>query len=274
MIDLHTHTTYSDGTLTPEKLIDRAMEKKLKAIAITDHDCTDGITPAIERAVGHDLWVIPGIEIEVDFYPREFHLLGLNLSNWTGAIKSAMEDIRLKRHERNLSIISKMNDNGWNIEYGDVKKFASSDLVARPHFAAMLVEKGIVRNTKQAFEKYLGMGRPFYVRKEALSLEKAVNLVSEGGGKPVIAHPLSLYLSWGKLPAKLEEIREAGVLGLEAWHPSINRRKAERLMHLAEKYDFFLTGGSDFHGDLRKDRQLGLSSDQCVIPDEYLDFLY
>ncbi len=270
MIDLHTHTTYSDGTLSPNELIEKAVSIGLSALAVTDHDTTDGLDEAFAEAKKRDLRFIPGIEIEVDFYPGEFHLLGLGLTDWKGPLAVAMEDVKQKRHERNLTILDMMNREGMGISWEDVTRQADTDLIARPHFAAAMVEKRIVKNTKQAFEKYLGMGRPFYTRKEALDLEKAIDLIKTGGGHPVIAHPLSLYLSWGKLPGKLEEIREAGVEGLEAWHPSINRRKAERLIHLADKLGFFITGGSDYHGDLRKDRDLGKSSDGRTIPDEYL----
>ena len=270
MIDLHTHTTYSDGTLNPAELLSKAASIGLSALAVTDHDTTDGLDESLGEAQKRGIRLIPGIEIEVDFYPGEFHLLGLGLTDWKGSLATAMEEVKNKRHERNRTILEMMNREGWDISWDDIRRHANTDLIARPHFAAALVEKKIVRNTRQAFEKYLAMGRPFYTRKEALDLERAINLIKEGGGRPVIAHPLSLYLSWGKLPAKLEEIREAGVEGLEAWHPSVNKRKAERLIHLAEKMGFFITGGSDYHGDLRKDRALGQSSDGRTIPDEYL----
>ncbi|MDC7219739.1 MAG: PHP domain-containing protein [Spirochaetales bacterium] len=270
MIDLHTHTTCSDGSLTPSELVNRAVKIGLNALAITDHDNTDGIDEAIKAAEGKDLRIVPGIEIEIDFKPGEFHLLGLGLKDWKGSLEQAMVNVKNKRHERNLRIIDMMKEEGWDITLEDVSLHAGSNLIARPHFAAAMVEKKIVRNTRLAFDKYLAAGRPFYTRKEALSLEEAVKLILDAGGVPVIAHPLSLFLSWGKLPGKLEEFKEQGVQGLEAWHPSVNKRKAERLINLAEELDFLVTGGSDFHGDLRKDRKLGHSSDGRTIPDEYL----
>jgi len=270
MIDLHTHTTCSDGTLSPAELVRKAVDTGLSALAVTDHDTTDGLDEALEEARGGSLRIIPGIEIEVQFHPGEFHLLGLGLSDWKGPLAVAMEEIKQRRHERNLWILDRMREEGWDISYEDVRKQADSDLIARPHFAAALVEKRIVRNTKQAFEKYLATGRPFYTRKEALPLDEAVGLIKSAGGRPVIAHPLSLYLSWGKLPAKLEEFREIGLEGLEAFHPGANKRKAERLVQLADKLGLFVTGGSDYHGDMRKDRQLGKSSDGRTVPDEYL----
>jgi 3',5'-nucleoside bisphosphate phosphatase len=270
MIDLHTHTTCSDGTLSPAVLVRKARETGLTALAVTDHDTTDGLDEALEEARDGPLRIIPGIEIEVQFHPGEFHLLGLGLRDWGGPLAKAMEDIKQRRHERNLWILERMREEGWDIRYEDVRRQADSDLIARPHFAAALVEKKIVRNTKQAFEKYLATGRPFYTRKEALPLDEAVSLIKAAGGRPVIAHPLSLYLSWGKLPARLEEFREIGLEGLEAFHPGANKRKAERLVQLADKLGFFVTGGSDYHGDMRKDRQLGISSDGRTVPDEYL----
>lgn len=270
MIDLHTHTTCSDGSFTPEKLVEKALEINLSALAVTDHDGTEGIDRAMAAAGNSQLTIIPGIEIEVDFYPGEFHLLGLGLTDWRGKIKTRMADIRERRHVRNRSIIERMREANWNITYEEVEKKATSDLVARPHFASVLVDKGLAKNTRQAFDKYLAMGRPFYIRKEALELDEAVSLIRDAGGIPILAHPLSLYLSWGKLPSKLDELKEAGIAGLEAWHPSINLRKAERLVKLADERGLLLTGGSDFHGELRKDRSLGLSSGGKMIPDEYL----
>ncbi len=270
MIDLHTHTICSDGTLSPAELVRKARALGLTALAITDHDTTDGLDEAKGEAEQGDLRFIPGIEIEVEFHPGEFHLLGLGLRDWKGTLSTAMEEIKRRRHERNLWILDRMKEQGWDITYEDVRRQAESDLIARPHFAAAMIEKKIVRNTKQAFEKYLGTGRPFYTRKEALPLDEAVALIKAAGGRPVIAHPLSLYLSWGRLPGRLEEFREAGVEGLEAYHPGANKRKAERLHHLADRLGFFVTGGSDFHGDMRRDRQLGLSSDGRTVPDEFL----
>jgi 3',5'-nucleoside bisphosphate phosphatase len=270
MIDLHTHTSFSDGTLTPSQLVNKAIEIGLTALAITDHDTTNGVDEALAAAEGHNIRIVPGIEIEVDFKPGEFHLLGLGLTDWKGSLVQKMRTIEEKRKERNLRILDMMKQEGWDVTYEDVRRQAGSDLIARPHFAAVMVEKKIVKNTQQAFDKYLATGRPLYTRKEALDLETAVSIINEAGGKAVIAHPLSLFLSWGKLPAKLQEFREMGVLGLEAWHPSVNQRKAERLMHLGEELDFIITGGSDYHGDLRKDRNLGKTSNGRTIPDEYL----
>lgn len=260
MIDLHTHSTESDGTCTPSELIELAFSKGITALALTDHDTCSGLNEAGKKAREVGIQFIPGIELEIQFKPGEFHLLGLNITKWEGVLDSALDELLKKREERNLKMVELIQEQGVELTYDEVIAEAKGQVIARPHFASLLVKKQFVKNTAKAFEKYLAVGRPFHIEKESLSLEEGIHLIKSAGGHPVIAHPLSLFVSWGKLPERLKLWKEMGVEGLEVWHSGAKPRKSKRLELLADELGFFKTGGSDFHGSNRKDRPLGMGS--------------
>jgi 3',5'-nucleoside bisphosphate phosphatase len=274
MIDLHTHSTESDGTCTPSELIDLAVLKGIDTIALTDHDTCAGLKEAQKRAELKGIHFIPGIELEISFKPGEFHLLGLNITNWEGVMDKALNEIMNKRHERNRQMVRLINESGLNITYEEVIEEAHGQVIGRPHFASLLVKKKIVKNTAKAFEKYLAVGRPFHIEKEALSLEEGVELIKKAGGHPVIAHPMTLFISWGKMPERLNSWKESGVEGIEVWHSGSKIKNCIRLEHLADELGLFKTGGSDFHGENRKDRPLGFGAGGKEIPrDPAIPFL-
>lgn len=274
MIDLHTHSTESDGTYTPTELIDLAVSKGIETIALTDHDTCAGLKEADKRAREKGINFVPGIELEISFKPGEFHLLGLNILNWENTLAPALEEIMRKRHERNIKMVDLMNESGVELTYDEVVDEARGQVIGRPHFASLLVKKKVVKNTAKAFEKYLAAGRPFHIEKEALSLEEGIDLIKKAGGHPVIAHPLSLFISWGKLPERLKQWKDMGVEGIEVWHSGTKPRKSKRLELIADELGFFKTGGSDFHGDNRKDRPLGLGAGGKAVPvDPAIPFL-
>lgn len=274
MIDFHTHSTESDGTCTPSELIDLAVLKGIDTIALTDHDTCAGLKEAQKRADKHGIRFIPGIELEIQFKPGEFHLLGLNITKWESVMEQPLKEVMRKRNERNLQMIRLINDSGIEMTYKEVIDEAHGEVIGRPHFASLLVKKKIVKNTIKAFEKYLASGRPFHIEKEALTLEEGVKLIKEAGGHPVIAHPMSLFLSWGKFPERLKSWQELGVEGIEVWHSGSKLKNCIRLEQIADELGFFKTGGSDFHGDNRKDRPLGLGAGGKEIPlDPSIPFL-
>lgn len=266
MIDLHTHSTESDGTCTPSELIELASSKGIKTIALTDHDTCAGLKEAQDKADELGVHFIPGIELEIAFKPGEFHLLGLNITDWEDIINPALKEIMDRREKRNLKMVDLIKEAGIDLTYDEVIQEARGQVIGRPHFASLLVKKKYVKNTAKAFEKFLAVGRPFHIEKEALSLEEGIDLIKRAGGHPVIAHPLSLFVSWGKLPERLKLWKEMGVEGLEVWHSGAKPRKSKRLELLADELGFFKTGGSDFHGANRKDRPLGLGTGGKAVP--------
>jgi predicted metal-dependent phosphoesterase TrpH len=270
MIDLHTHSTASDGSLSPFELIQAAKDGGLSAIALTDHDTINGIEEASKAAENLGVGFIPGVELEIRWEPGEFHLLGLGIRRLDGAFHALLEELARRREERNLRIMDRMRELSLDLNYDDIRALAGGGSVGRPHFAAALVNRGIVRSREQAFSLFLGKGRPLYVPKEGLELGKALELIKEAGGIAVLAHPMSLYVSWGRLPGLVKDLAEQGLDGIEAWHPTAKVRSCKRLEELAVHLGLFVTAGSDFHGESRPDRKLGITAGGRKIEESIL----
>jgi len=271
MIDLHSHSTASDGTYSPRELISLAREKGISALALTDHDTLDGLEEAQSAANDMGIRFIPGIELEIQHHPGEFHLLGLGIKNWSqSSLDRFLKEVRRNRNNRNNLMLDLIRRDGIDITDKDLKNAAGGRIIARPHFAKVLVEKKVAKNIKHAFDKYLGVGQKFYLPKEVMNLEKGIELIHDAGGFAVIAHPLSLYLSWGKFPERLREWKLLGLDGIEAWHSGATINQALRFEKLARDSKLFVTGGSDFHGSNRKDRSLGHGSGNKPIPETCL----
>ena len=270
MIDLHTHTTASDGTLTPSELVRYAAEKKIKVLAITDHDTTDGLEEAQQEAKIQGITFVPGIEINIAWPTGEFHLLGLGLKKVSPELREIIEFLKEGRIQRNLQMIEKLQQEGIPITLEELQQRFNANTLGRPHFAQFLVEKGVVKVRQQAFDRFFAKGRPCFVEREGAALRDAVQAIKSSGGIPVQAHPLSMYVSWGKLEDKIIEIQQSGVQGLEAWHPGARISEAERLEEMAHKLDMIVTAGSDFHGaKVRADRHIGETAGTKRIEDRF-----
>jgi 3',5'-nucleoside bisphosphate phosphatase len=299
MVDFHTHSNISDGDLPPAILIKEAVKQGLTALALTDHDTINGLESAKIAAKEENIHFIPGIEVNINWTrdpPRphgapglgpggEFHLLGLGINSPSPAFISAIESLAHRREVRNREILDRMvelsmitpsgQDTAWDelltiAGKASVSKKPGNSL-GRPHFAALLIKRKIVRNVNQAFARYLGVGKPLYVPKEGLVFEEAVTLIRESGGIPVLAHPISLFVAWGRLPDLIKTLKDMGLMGLEAWHPTAKQGSCRRLESLAKSLGLYVTEGSDFHGSIRPDRKLGYSSRGRKIDDSLLD---
>ena len=258
MIDLHSHTTASDGQYSPSELVKKASEHNIKLLAITDHDTINGLEEAKNAGEQYGVKIIPGIEINITAPRGEFHLLGLGITDISPSMKEILNNVIKTRHQRNEEMIQKMKEAGVSITYEEMLERFPNTMIGRPHFAAILQEKKIVKNRQQAFDLYLAKGRPWYIERIGTNLDEAIIAIKESKGLPVIAHPMSLYLSWGKLPEMLEKFYEQGVGGIEAFHPGARVTECLRLEELGRKIGFFITAGSDFHGEkIRPDRRLG-----------------
>lgn len=270
MIDLHVHTTASDGQYSPSQIIQMAAEKTFKAIAITDHDTIAGIPEAKIAAEKYNITLVPGTELNINTKRGEFHLLGLGLQKESSSLKKILEELQGNRLLRNQEIISKMQNAGIDISLEEIQNHFPNTEIGRPHLAKMLVLKKIVKNNQQAFDKYLGQGRPFFVQRVGVNLDEAIIAIRESGGLPVLAHPMSLYISWGKLPDVLQDYFERGIAGLEAYHPGAKMGDCIRLEELGKKIGYFITAASDFHGEkIRADRKLGHTVGNKKIDDRF-----
>ena len=270
MIDLHTHSTASDGSCTPEKLISLALGSGLSALALTDHDTLNGLPRARASAEGTHLDFVAGVEIEIDCDTGEFHLLGIGLSANIGVLTEALIRIQAARRDRNLRMVQKMQAGGIPITLEEVTKIAGGDIVSRAHFARVLVRKKVVGSIDAAFKRLIGKGREYYEPRACLPLQEATSLIKGAGGLPVIAHPVSLGIQGPALRTFLVTCRDNGVEGIEAWHPNHSIRMSYALERLARSLSMTVTGGSDFHGEHIPSRKLGLSSGGREIPDRFL----
>jgi len=258
--------------------MEEAAKRSITAIALTDHDTIGGLDEAAIAAGERGIRFIPGIELQIIWNADsggEFHLLGLGITRPSPNFKAAIEELARRREERNLEILEKMNETGLAVSYDEIKAMAAGEAIrkhsiGRPHFAAFLVKRKLVKNNEQAFARYLGRGRPFYMPKLGLEFERAASAIKESGGIAVLAHPMSLYVAWGKLPNLIENLKERGLDGLEAWHPTAKVSACKRLEDLGKRLDLLVTAGSDFHGEVRSGRKLGLTAGGEKIDESYL----
>jgi predicted metal-dependent phosphoesterase TrpH len=254
-VDLHIHTTASDGRFTPEEIVHQASEAGLAYIAICDHDSMEGIRPAQEAARNYPgLTVIGGVEINTYIPSDELHILGYFCDYSNTDLISTLERLRNSRVERAKKMISKLRSMGVRIDFERVQELAGEGSIGRPHVAEALLERGYINNFREAFIKYIGRGGPAYVEREKITPVEAIQLVLRTGGVPVLAHP---YTSEG-CENTVSELQAAGLLGLEVYYNGYTPEQVQELLYLAEKYKLTPTGGSDYHGiDTSSESKLG-----------------
>ena len=273
MIDLHSHSTASDGSYAPAELVALAAEIGLSALALTDHDTVAGIPAAEAAARERGLRLVRGVELEIAFEPGEFHLLGLGLERFDGELGAALVGLGRAREDRNERILSRLSDAGISVDMDELRELAGGGRIGRPHIAGMLVRSKAVRTRQEAFDRYLGKGRPFYVAKDCLELGEAMRMIREARGRVIVAHPLSLFVSWGRLASIMDEWKELGIDGIEAYHPAAKIGQCRRLERMGRERGFRISAGSDFHGAIRPDRKLGRTAGNLQIQDSYLEEL-
>ncbi len=268
MIDLHTHSTASDGTFEPSELVILAKNTGLKALALTDHDTTEGLKSAYETALDIGLPFVCGVEISVKFSgPGHFHLLGYFLKPEVPELKDTLERLQKARDERNKKMVEKLQALGISISMEELREVAKGE-IGRPHIANLLVKKGVVKSFEEAFEKYLKKGAPAYVPKALLSPQEAIELVLKAKGIPVLAHPVTLKLNYLELKNYLKELKDFGLMGIEAYYTEHSPEFTKVLLEYAKEFGFLVTGGSDFHGANKPDIKLGKGLGNLRVPFE------
>lgn len=273
MIDLHTHSSASDGAFSPADSARYAISKKLSVWALTDHDTVSGLYEAASAcdSESSSMIFVPGIEINIAWDSGEFHLLGLGLKRYSDELKATVDFLSEDRRNRNQTIID-MIKKEFNIELNldSIEKKFGTKQIGRPHFARVLTELKVVKRPQEAFDKYLGSGRPLYVGHAGEDLDAAIEAIKTSGGVPVMAHPRSIYVSLNKIEPIIENLHERGIMGLEAYHPCVRINEGARLEEMARKFNMFVTAGSDFHGKgVRADRHLGFTAGDLKIKDRF-----
>ena len=273
MIDLHTHSIYSDGTNTPEELVALAEKRGLKALALTDHDTVDGVAPLLDAAQGSAVEAIPGIELSAECAKGTMHILGYFIDHTSPILLEKIKQIQQGRHDRNLEILKKLNKLGYIVTWSDVEKQAEKGVVGRPHFAQALVARGHVKSTKSAFDLLLAKGRKGYADRYHFTARECIDLIRQAGGISVLAHPATLYLPDDQLKGTLMGLKESGLGGIEIYCSAYKEKHIKKYREWAGELDLVCTGGTDFHGKNTPDLQLGIGFGKLSIPDEVLDQL-
>lgn len=244
-VDLHLHTTASDGHYKPEELVALAARRGLEVIAITDHDSVAGVEEALEAARSFPaLKVIPGVEISTDIPNGEFHVLGYFVDHHDPRLLELLSQLRESRTERAQRMIAKLEGLGIRIQWSRVKELAGEGSVGRPHIAQAMLEKGYIPSFQEAFIKYIGRNGPAYAERRKMTPQEAVSLVKGVGGLPVLAHPAEIQ----DLEELLDRLLAAGLVGLEAYYSGYSQAVTEWLVGLADKRSLVTSGGSDYHG--------------------------
>jgi predicted metal-dependent phosphoesterase TrpH len=257
--DLHVHTNISDGTFSPEKVVEYARLQGLDVIGITDHDSCAGINPAIRAAEGTGLEIIPGVELTAEINDYEAHILGYFIDWQDKLFNKKLEELCVVREKRAKEMLNRLKDQGINLEYSDLLEMAGSvpGSVGRLHIANLLYKKGKVSSLKAAFEKYIGANSPAYVKKFKLSPKEAVDMIRSVGGVAVLAHPKTLNISSKSLKDLLVILKPEGLSGIEVYHSDHKARDSKALKEIAEELGLLITGGSDCHGLGKKEVLLG-----------------
>lgn len=278
-IDLHAHTTASDGTATPRELVALAKKRGLSAVGITDHDTLGGHALALEAGAEMGVEIVPGIELSVkDEDGEKSHLLGYYVGA-DSALARELESLQRERDARNEVIIEQLAALGVLISMARVLEIARGGVVGRPHIARAMIERGYVETTAQAFEKYLGDGAAVKASKAVLTPARAIALIHEAGGVAIWAHPTrppskrAGELDLDKLEAQLQRWVGLGLDGLEIYYSQYTAREAEWAAEMARKYGLLGTGGSDFHGLTKPDIEVGITHTGGAVPDEVLSAL-
>lgn len=273
MIDLHTHSTASDGKLSPAELVRHAADVRIEVLSLTDHDTLSGLEEASLEATRIGLEFIPGIEISAVFTPGTMHMLGYYIDPSDTDLTETLSWLRGGRDDRNHLILSRLSELGYPLELEEVAALAGGESVGRPHIAQAMMARGYVATFKEAFDRFLGKGAAAYMDREKMTPEKAIEKIRRAGGLPVLAHPQTLGLGDEELSDVVGRLASLGLAGVEAHYYSHSDDETAFYVTLAGRYGMVVTGGSDFHGPGMIDSRLGIGRGNMNIPRSVADRL-
>lgn len=270
-IDLHVHSDCSDGTFSPEELVQLALDNELVAFSLTDHDTVDGVGRALAAAENRPVSVIPGVELSCEYVvspekKKEIHILGYNIDYTLPELREALVRVAEERDNRNRKMCENLHGAGFPIDYEALTERFGSTILTRAHFARFLLEQGAIPSIDAAFKKILAEDGPYFVPRRYLTPEEGISLIKKAGGKPVLAHPLLYKFSVTQLHDLITELKGYGLVGIEAMY-SRNRGNDEAFVRkLARDFDLFITGGTDFHGANKPDLEIGRGEGNLRVP--------
>lgn len=265
VIDLHIHSTFSDGTMSPSQLVNRAKKKKISVLSLTDHDTLDGLEDFSRACLKHGVKGIRGVELSARF-ETTLHILGYRIGNDTSVLEEKLAVLRSHRNERNKRILEKLVAQGIEINLEELLEEAGGDVIARPHFARILVRKGYSSDLPAAFRDFLARGASAYVDRVRLSPEECIDAIIQSGGLPVLAHPAQTTRDEDQILDILSELKDMGLWGLECVYPGHSSQDIVTYLKLAAKLNLFATAGSDFHGNNRKGNDMGIRVRDDFLP--------
>ena len=266
-VDLHLHTTASDGVLSPSEIVRYAKAKGLQAIAITDHDTIDGCEEGLSEGERIGFEVIPGIEISAEHSPGSMHILGFFLDIRHPLLNERLQYLQKARAERNPKMVAKLNQLGIEVTYEEVLKASGGGQVGRPHFANVLLEKKVVRNFQEAFDRFLKKGAPAYVDKFRFTSKEALHFIHEARGVAVLAHPNTLGVNrYSELERLILHLVEEGLQGIEVYYPEHSAVEVAQYKTLADRYSLLSTGGTDYHGIEKNELDIGVGRGEMKLP--------
>ncbi len=274
MIDLHTHTTASDGSCSPAELLRLAKEASLEALAVTDHDTLTGLPEAQDTANELGIELIPGLELACRSPVGTMHMLAYFIDRNNPDLQHLLADMVESRRSRNPRIVARLNELGYQMTMAEVRGRASSDIVSRLHIALLMVEKGYVHSVEEAFARLLGTDGTAYVKRQEPSPAEAIETIHAGGGLAVLAHAVHLRANNEReLNRRIQDLADVGLDGLEVWYPEHGARLTAQLWRICNRLDLAAVGGSDFHGNGKTHIKLGTGRGSLRIPVQILTML-
>ena len=274
-IDLHTHSTASDGSFSPTALVEHAAERGIGTMALTDHDTLEGVAEARRAAEAAGVRLISGVELSLDWWgPGGMHMIALWLDDRPGPLQDRLAAIQAARTGRNARISARLMELGMDVTVEEIEEEAGGGSVGRPHIAAVMLRKGYVPDLQTAFDEYLATGRPAYFPRERLEPGEAIKLTIESGGVPILAHSHTLGLdNRNEVADTLERLVDMGLVGIECHYGAYDADERAAHLRLAQRFGLLPSGGSDFHGTYKPDVELGTGSVGLGVPDDILDAL-